>query len=160
VYGRYDNDLQRMSRVIPLFIHRLRRGEPITVYGGEEKVLDFTYVDDCVDGIVRGVEALGERRVANETINLAFGEGNTLVRAAGLIADSLGVEADMTFAPPLVGEVTHYVADIRKARDLLGWRAGTPLADGIPQAVAWFEENPPQDEPAVAEGAGLAPKPV
>src|SRR3954453_24167128 len=82
VYGRFDNDLERMSRVLPLFIHRMSRGEPITVYGGEEKVLDFTYVDDCVDGIARGINALAGDRVTNETINLAYGPGNTLVRAA------------------------------------------------------------------------------
>src|SRR5215510_4363066 len=82
VYGRYDNDLGRMVRVVPLFIHRLSREEPITIFGGEDKTLDFTYVDDCVDGISRGIEALAEGRVANETINLAFGTGNTVVRAA------------------------------------------------------------------------------
>ena len=75
VYGRYDNDLHRMARVLPLFIHRMMRGEPVTVYGGREKMLDFTYVDDCVDGIARGIEALAEGRVANETINLAYGRG-------------------------------------------------------------------------------------
>ena len=64
VYGRYDNDLWRMERVLPLFMHQLSRGEPITIYGGDEKVLDFTYVDDCVDGIARGVYALAEERVA------------------------------------------------------------------------------------------------
>ena len=48
-----------MVRVLPLFIHSMLRGEPITVYGGGEKMLDFTYVDDCVDGIARGIEALG-----------------------------------------------------------------------------------------------------
>src|SRR5919202_5637445 len=67
VYGRYDNDLHRMSRVVPLFIHQISRGEAITVYGGHAKVLDFTYVDDCVGGITRGVEALAGSRVANET---------------------------------------------------------------------------------------------
>ena len=61
VYGRYDNDLHRMSRVLPLFIHAMSRDEPITVYGGADKVLDFTYIDDCVDGISRGIEALAER---------------------------------------------------------------------------------------------------
>ena len=93
VYGRFDNDLQRMVRVLPLFIHQLSRDEPITVYGGDEKVLDFTYVDDCVDGIARGIEALAAGRVANETINLAYGQGNTLVHAAELIARELGVDA-------------------------------------------------------------------
>ena len=47
-----------MSRVLPLFIHSMSRDEPITVFGGADKVLDFTYVDDCVDGIARGIEAL------------------------------------------------------------------------------------------------------
>src|SRR4051812_38768075 len=115
VYGRYDSDLQRMERVLPKFIHQISRGEPITVYGGEEKVLDFTYIDDCIDGIVRGIERLADRRVANETINLAYGQGNTLVRAAELIAAELAVEPRITQAPSLIGEVTHYVADIRKA---------------------------------------------
>ena len=156
VYGRFDNDLHRMSRVLPLFMHQMSRSEPITVYGGADKVLDFTYVDDCVDGIARGVEALAAGRVQNETINLAFGEGNTLVRAAELIATELDVEPKMTIAPSLLGEVTRYVADIRKARDLLGWEPRTPLAEGIPKAVAWFREHraahPEEDLPVVNEG--------
>ena len=93
VYGRYDNDLWRMERVLPLFMHQLSRGEEITIFGGDEKVLDFTFIDDCVDGIARGVYALAEKRVANQTVNLAYGQGNTLVRAAELIAEELGVDA-------------------------------------------------------------------
>ena len=156
VYGRFDNDLHRMSRVLPLFIHSMSRDEPITVFGGADKVLDFTYVDDCVDGISRGIEALVDGRVTNETINLAFGEGNTLVRAAELIAAELDVEPKMTIAPSLLGEVTRYVADIRKAHDLLGWTPKVPLDEGIPRAVAWFQEhrvaNPDENRPVVNEG--------
>jgi UDP-glucose 4-epimerase len=157
VYGRYDTDLQRMTRVLPLFMHRLSRGEPITIYGGDQKVLDFTYVEDCVDGIARGVAALAAGTVANETINLAYGQGNTLVRAAELIARELGTEPQMTFAPSLLGEVTHYVADIRKARDLLDWQPATPLGEGVPRAVAWFRErraeHPEEDVDFVEERA-------
>jgi UDP-glucose 4-epimerase len=155
VYGRFDNDLHRMVRVIPLFIHRLRRGEPITVYGGEEKTLDFTHVDDCVDGIVRGLEALTAGRVRNETINLAYGRGSTLVRVAELIGEQLGVEPDMRLAPSLLGEVTHYVADLSKARSLLGYEPRVPLREGIGQAVEWFLErraaHPEEEQLAPAE---------
>ena len=119
VYGRYDNDLSRMVRVIPLFTHSMLRGEPITIYGGTDKTLDFTYVDDCIDGMVRGIELLAEGRVVNQTINLAYGQGNTLVHCAERIAAELGTEVDMTMAPSLLGEVTHYVADLSKARSLL-----------------------------------------
>jgi UDP-glucose 4-epimerase len=157
VYGRYDSDLQRMERVLPKFIHQMSRGEPITVYGGDDKVLDFTYIDDCVDGIARGIERLADGRVTNETINLAYGQGNTLVRAAELIAAELGVEPQISQAPSLVGEVTHYVADIRKAHDLLEWDPQTPLGEGIPRAVRWFREwraaHPEEDLPLSADGA-------
>jgi UDP-glucose 4-epimerase len=158
VYGRYDNDLHRMVRVLPLFIHRLLQGERVTVFG-RDKVLDFTYVDDCVDGIARGVEALAAGGVRNETINLAYGEGNTLIRAAELIAEELKVDPRIDTAPARIGEVTHYVADIRKAHDLLGWRPRTPLTDGIPKAVAWFREHrdahPEEAEIDPTEGANV-----
>src|SRR5580765_8528563 len=157
VYGRYDSDLQRMERVLPKFIHQMSRGEPITVFGGDEKVLDFTYIDDCVDGIARGIERLADGRVGNETINLAYGQGNTLVRAAELIAAELGVEPQISQAPSLVGEVTHYVADIRKAHDLLEWDPQPPLDEGIPRAVRWFREwraeHPEEDLPLSADDA-------
>lgn len=140
VYGRYDNDIERMERVIPLFIKRIACGEPITIYG-ENKVLDFTYVDDCVDGIAAGIEALHDGRVVNQTINLAFGEGNTLVKMARLVGESLGKEPKVTLAEPLVGEVTHYVADISKARELLGYSPKVPLDEGIRRAVRWNLER-------------------
>jgi nucleoside-diphosphate-sugar epimerase len=164
VYGRFDNDLHRMVRVIPLFIHRLRRGEQITVYGGEHKTLDFTSVDDCVSGIVAGVEALAAGRVANETINLAYGSGNTLVRVANLIAERLDVEPRMTLAPSLLGEVTHYVADLSKARSLLGYAPQVPLDEGIARAVDWFlgrrAAHPEEEDlpPADGDAAGLGLK--
>jgi len=158
VYGRFDNDLHRMVRVLPLFTHAISRGEPITVYGGSDKTLDFTYVDDCVDGIVRGVEALVEGRVVNQTINLAYGRGNTLVHAAERIAAELGSEARMTLAPSLLGEVTHYVADLSKARELLGYDPKVSLDDGIAQSVAWFKEHrathPEEDVPVTADHEG------
>src|SRR5437867_7804807 len=130
VYGRYDNDLARMVRVLPLFIHTMLRDEPVTVFG-QEKTLDFTYVDDCIEGITRGVEALAEGRVVNETINLAYGQGNSLVHAAELVAAELGVEPKIALAPSLLGEVTHYVADLSKARQLLDYEPKVPLEAGI-----------------------------
>lgn len=140
VYGRFDNDIERMERVIPLFIRRIANEEPITVYG-EYKTLDFTYVDDCVSGIAAGIEALHNKQVENQTINLAYGQGNTLVKMAQFIGESLGKEPRITLAPSLLGEVTHYIADISKARNLLGYDPQVPLDEGIRRAVAWSQEH-------------------
>jgi UDP-glucose 4-epimerase len=155
VYGRFDNDLARMVRVIPLFIHSMLRDEPITIYGGSEKTLDFTYIDDCVEGIVRGIEGLAAGRVVNQTINLAYGQGNTLVHCAERIAAELGATPQVTLAPSLLGEVTHYVADLSKARALLDYDPEVPLDEGIARAVAWFREHraahPEEDVPVTAD---------
>jgi len=136
VYGRYDVDIERMERVIPLFIRKITRGEPITIYG-EKKVLDFTYVDDCVAGVYRGIELLTGGGAANQTINLAYGEGNSLVTLADYIGEALGVPPQTTIEPARVGEVTHYVANIGKARALLGYTPQISLREGIGRAVAW-----------------------
>jgi UDP-glucose 4-epimerase len=136
VYGRYDNDLERMERVIPLFIRKIGQGEPITIYG-KDKVLDFTYIDDCVNGVARGLERLVGGEIGNHTINLAYGQGNSLVNMANFIGEALGVVPNMTIEPARIGEVTHYVANIGKARALLDYQPTTSLRDGIHQAVAW-----------------------
>lgn len=137
VYGRYDNDIERMERVIPLFIRRISQGEPVTVFG-REKVLDFTYVDDCVDGIMRGIRSLLAGEVINKTINLAYGVGNSLIRMAELIGAALQTQPQIIVEPAKrLGEVSFYVADISLARDLLGYAPRTALDEGIRRAVAW-----------------------
>jgi UDP-glucose 4-epimerase len=136
VYGRYDNDLKRMERVIPLFIRDISQGRPVTVFG-PEKLLDFTYVDDCVSGITAGVDLLTSGAAVNETINLAYGRGHTLLELTDYIGDAVGVTPRVTLRRSLTGEVTRYVADIGKARALLGYAPQVPLQEGVRRAVAW-----------------------
>lgn len=139
VYGRYDNDIERMERVIPLFIRKIKNREPLTIYG-KEKILDFTYVDDCIDGIIRGMETLTTGRETNQTINLAFGQGNSLTTMAEFVGEAVGIRPDIRYEDARIGEVTHYVANIGKARALLDYNPTTPLREGIRKAVAWNEE--------------------
>jgi UDP-glucose 4-epimerase len=142
VYGRYDNDLERLERVVPLFIDRLRRGEPITIYG-REKVLDFTYVDDCVAGVIQGVRKLTEGALHHATINLATGQGHSLGELVEYIVTELRRrgelrgEPQVTDEPTRPGEVTRYIADISQARRLLGYAPTTPLPEGIAKMLDW-----------------------
>ncbi|RMG17609.1 MAG: NAD-dependent epimerase/dehydratase family protein [Planctomycetota bacterium] len=136
VYGRYDNDLERLERVTPLFIRELAAGREVTIYG-RDKVLDFTYVDDCVAAVHAGIEALARGRLRDETINVATGQGSSLVDLAEYVADALGVEARYRVEPSRPGEITRYVADIGKARRLLGYEPTTFLREGVRKAVRW-----------------------
>lgn len=139
VYGRFDCDLDRMERVIPLFIRKIARDEPITVFG-KQKVLDFTYVDDCTNGLIRGIDRLVSGQVQNATINLAHGQGNTLADLVNLIGLALRKTPSATYEPTRAGEVTRYVADITMAREQLGYEPTIPLTAGLPLAIAWQRE--------------------
>ena len=112
VYGRYDNDLPRLERAIWIFRRQILRGEPVTVFG-EDKTLDFTYVEDAVDGLLRCLQRLVSRDAAvdGETFNLAYGEGRRLVDVVTLIAGALDRPAQMRLQPARAGEVTWYVAE-------------------------------------------------
>ena len=136
VYGRFDNDLDRMERVLPLFIRKIRQDEPVTIYGAE-KVLDFTYVDDCVDGVMRAMQCLTLRQVCNQTFNLAFGEGYTLMQAVEYLGAALNKTPRVHVAPTRVGEVTRYVANLNRARAELGFHPKVPLSEGLARSVAW-----------------------
>jgi UDP-glucose 4-epimerase len=136
VYGRYDSDAERMERVIPLFIQRIANDEPITVYG-RDKTLDFTYVDDCVQGVVKGIDALASGKITNATVNLACGQGSSLFDLVNMIGMCLNKTPDATYEPSRPGEVTRYVADISVARELLGYEPTLPLSGGLPKTIAW-----------------------
>lgn len=140
VYGRYDNDLARMERVIPLFARKIALDQPIVVFG-REKILDFTYVDDCVAGIVRAIDRVVGGHVRNQTINLACGQGNTLSDVVNIVSLALRKTPVVTYEPTRPGEVTRYVADISKARALLGYDPQTPLSAGLPKAMQWYEQS-------------------
>jgi len=129
-----------MERVIPLFMRRLADGEPIVVFG-KNKMLDFTYVDDCVAGVISGIEAVVNGKVKNDTINLAYGQGNTLHDLVNLLELVLQTEAKVDYQPSRVGEVTRYVADISKARRILGYSPGVPLTAGIPRYAEWWRSQ-------------------
>lgn len=156
VYGRYDNDIKRMERVIPLFIRRIASDEPITIYG-PEKVLDFTYVDDCVDGIVLGIHALASGRIRSDTINLAYGQGNTLGRMAELVGAALNKPIKIITAPALLGEVTRYVANITHAREVLDYDPKVPLEEGIPRCVAWSQAWEAAERSSLAQPPPVLP---
>ena len=140
VYGRYD-DLARNGRFVPLLCQRIPRGEPVTIFG-PQKAYDFTYIDDAIDGVARAIERLVKRpaAVSGHAINLGCGRATTLLEAAQLVAKAAGVEPCLSFGEMRPGEISRYVADISKARALLGYDPQYPAARGIPLAYQWWRE--------------------
>lgn len=131
VYGMYDDS----NRVIPLFIRQAHAGERMTVFG-RDKCLDFTYIDDAVTGVMLALRNF--EKAEGRTFNIASGRGTTLVELAETVKKLLKSTSEIAVAPPRIGEVTHYVADITRARESLGYAPKVPFDEGVRRSVEWY----------------------
>lgn len=134
VYGKYDAS----DRVVPLFIAQANRGRDLTVYG-QDKVLDFTHVDDCIDGVVKMINNF--HKVSGMTLNIASGEGTSLVELAETISDAVSPDVSVTIEPNRTGEVSRFVSDITRAEKILGYNPDYDFNDGIEAAIDWYSER-------------------
>ena len=134
VYGRYDDS----DRVVPLFIRQTVAGEDLTVFG-KEKFLDFTHINDAVDGVVLAIEKFEDSK--NDTFNIALGKGESIVDVAKKIQSILNVNNKIIIKDNRPGEVVRYVADITKAKEKLGFDPKIGIDEGLRLSIKWFKDN-------------------
>lgn len=134
VYGMYDDS----DRVIPLFIRQTAADQDLVVYG-KDKLLDFTYIDDCVDGIRRVIE--GFDTVKNDTFNIASGKGTAISKIAEMIISLMEGKNNVRIEPSRTGEVIKYVADISKISERTGYQPTVPVEEGIKRAIDWWRQT-------------------
>lgn len=134
VYGMYDDS----DRVIPLFIRLAKKNKNLFVYG-KEKLLDFTYIDDAVAGVLKCIEKF--ESVKNSVFNISSGKGSSIIKVANLIKRLLDSRNKIIIKENRIGEVVKFIANISKARDKLGYRPKTSLFCGIKKSIEWYKKN-------------------
>ena len=129
VYGS-ERDLP--ERVIPKFMNKALRGEDITLYGGEQ-ILDFTFIDDTISGIVKLVSSSleGDGSMFGEDFHFVTGRGVSVSELARMIVDLVGSRSKIIHGAANSFEVRKFVGDLTKARKVLGYEAKTRLEDGL-----------------------------
>jgi UDP-glucose 4-epimerase len=134
VYGKYDES----DRVVPLFIKLTKEGKDLIVYG-KDKVLDFTYIDDAINGMVRCIEEFED--VKNDTFNIASGESVPILDVAQNIKNMLNGNNQIEIENNRTGEVLRCIVDISKAKGKLGYNPHIKISEGLLRSVEWYEEN-------------------
>jgi dTDP-glucose 4,6-dehydratase len=136
-YGPY----QHPEKVIPRFVLQALAGEPLTVHGDGTASRDWLYVDDDAEAIQAVIEADLET-VAGEVINVATGVDASVSDIADLVLELTGKPASLKeHVEERPGQVHRHIGSTDKAERLLGWRAGTPLEEGLRRTVAWYRDN-------------------
>jgi nucleoside-diphosphate-sugar epimerase len=134
VYGMYDES----DRVIPLFIRKAIKNENLIVFG-KDKILDFTYIDDAVEGVIKVIQKFN--KVKNNTFNIATGKGTKILFVAQLIKKFLNSKPRIIIKQNRPGEVVKYIADISKAKKLLNYEPRTDIIEGIKKSIEWYNRN-------------------
>jgi len=136
VYGikqRYD----AYGNVIPIFVFKILKGEPITVFGDGEQTRDFVNVRDVALANYAAAQATG----ISGAFNLGSGTQISINHLVALLRKCAGLEFTARFGPPRPGDVRDSLADISKARTLLGFSPSVAMDQGLPEYLAWAKTS-------------------
>jgi len=129
VYGS-ERDLP--ERVIPKFMTKALRGDDITLYGGGQ-VLDFTFLDDTISGILKAYAACfdGGPNLFGEDFHFVTGRGVSVSDLATMIIEMVGSSSKIITSGSNTFEVRRFVGNPEKARRILGYESKVRLEDGL-----------------------------
>jgi len=139
VFGPRQDPSSQYSGVISRFISALLSGERPVIYGDGEQSRDFTYIDNVVDANLKASESAG---AVGQVINIANGERISLNHLLDELKELTG-KADVVadYKEPRAGDVKHSLADISRARNLLGFEPKVDLRSGLRQTIDWWSNS-------------------
>lgn len=140
VFGPRQDPSSPYSGVISLFVTAGLNGTTPLIYGDGKQSRDFTHIDNVVHGNLLAMEA--PARAVGEVMNCACGRSVNLLYMLSEIGRIVGREITPEFGPPRKGDVRHSLADITKARDLIGYEPVVGFEEGLERTVDWYRENP------------------
>jgi nucleoside-diphosphate-sugar epimerase len=135
VFGPRQDPTSPYSGVISVFATALLENRSPKIYGDGKQTRDFTYVANVVDGVLRACDA---PNASGEVINVATGGRISLNDLFYAMRDVVGGNLEPTYAEPRQGDVRDSQADIRKAKDLLGYTPSVSFEEGLARTIAWY----------------------
>ncbi|MBI5508182.1 MAG: SDR family oxidoreductase [Deltaproteobacteria bacterium] len=136
VFGPRQDPESQYAAVVPKFILAALKGESPPVFGDGMQSRDFTFVGNVVEANLKACSAAG---VAGEMFNVACGERHSLLDLLAMINEAAGSNVTPRFFPARPGDVKDSLADISKARKMLGYTAGVSVKDGLQRTLAWYK---------------------
>jgi len=133
VFGPNQDPTSQYSAVIPKFIKMIKEGRRPVIYGDGTQSRDFTYVSNNVEANLLACTAPD---VAGEVFNIACGERYTLLDLVHTINEILGTRVEPLFEPPRPGDVKHSLADIEKAKRMLGFEVKVKFREGLENIIS------------------------
>ncbi|MCK4872117.1 MAG: SDR family NAD(P)-dependent oxidoreductase [Phycisphaerales bacterium] len=139
VFGPRQRPDTPYAAVIAAFASALLEDRPPTIYGDGSQTRDFTYIDNVVQANLQA--GASQRALVGEIINVGTGTRLSIRKLLSLMAEYLGVDAAPRFNSPREGDVLHSLADITRARTLLGYEPIVSVEEGLRKTVEWYRSQ-------------------
>jgi UDP-glucose 4-epimerase len=142
VYGSRQFDEGAYATVIGIFLKQKLSNKPLTIVGDGTQRRDFTYISDVVKANILAMNSeIGE----GEIINIGTGKNYSINEIAEIILGTNIAEVIKKrlarYIPPRPAEVHETLADISKAKKLLGWRPSVDMEDGLRKTIEWYRRG-------------------
>ena len=146
VFGARQDPQGAYAAVIPSWVAAMLAGEPCEINGDGETSRDFCFVTNAVQANLRAA-VVEDSEALNQVYNVAVGERTTLKELHAAIAAALQhLDPQLQVPPPRhadfrAGDIRHSLADVGKARRLLGYAPTHDVRQGLAAAVEWYVQN-------------------
>ena len=136
VYGPRMDIHGVYTEVLIRWMERINAGQPPVIFGDGYQTMDFVYIEDVARATVLAAKA----DVTDEVFNVASGTETSLRQLAERLSHVMGGTSELEFQPARkVNPVQRRLADVEKARRLIGFEATVPLDEGLERLVAWWK---------------------
>jgi len=139
VFGPRQDPDGPYAAVIPLFVSGILKQTPVYINGDGEQTRDFTFVENAVQANIKGM--LTDNPKAFGTVyNIAVGENFSVNFLYNSIREMLGMQHEATYREEREGDIRNSLADISRAKELLGYQPTQRFLDGLKKTVDFFKE--------------------
>lgn len=139
IFGPRQSPGGPYAAAIPLFVSALLENRSPIIFGDGNQTRDFTFVENVVQA---NIKALFSPTEANGNVfNIACGELTSINQLFEMLAKSAGSKVNAEYKPYRTGDVKDSIADISKAKTLLGYSPEINFSKGIETTWNWFKEN-------------------
>jgi nucleoside-diphosphate-sugar epimerase len=139
VFGPRQDPRSQYSAVIPNFMTACLAESQAVIYGDGEQSRDFTYISNVVDANLRASETT---EGIGHVINVANGERITLNQLLSVLQNITGrKDVSAEYRETRAGDVRHSLADITRAREMLGYEPRVGLEEGLQKTMEWWKQS-------------------
>jgi UDP-N-acetylglucosamine 4-epimerase len=139
VFGARQDPYGQYAAVIPLFVKAILNREPVYIDGDGEQTRDFTYVDNAVQANIRALTT-DNQSAFGEVYNVAYGENYSVNHLYNAICELLNSDHKPTYRDARPGDIRNSLADISKAKNLLGYDPQFSFNKGLPITIEFFRD--------------------